>query len=274
MTTLTPNTKEPSHRVQPVEGVVPTREEKNSMSMTHCPEVARAPQAPTVVMVPTQGVNVPVRDRVHPVWCDPTQCEPMEGDTEHRGTPAEIHYGLAYGQAYIDAWGFADGSIDDTVPLVHVELEHTEQPNDLLLQLTPAEARDLAEILVRSADAIDAPPEVPEPAQSTLAHRRWCDPTGSGCYQDTENETEAHIGRRRLAPLDKDPAVSEGRRNVPDLDSLYARAIDFNGSEPYIEIRTETRTSACGDLMWLTTQEARDYAYAILIAVGDVEASR
>lgn len=93
-------------------------------------------------------------------------------------------------------------------------------------------------------------------------HTAWC----VDC-ENVNNEWESHNGARRTVILNGGGLPV---RNAPDQDALDVYAYRNDDGPAVIELGTDESTSGCAGSMWLTVDEARRYAEAILSVVEEV----
>jgi hypothetical protein len=90
----------------------------------------------------------------HPDWCAASECvpSPVLDDFEHRSTPRAITMEHVAGTMCLSHWGAdPDVEIVESNLTVQVELENVAHVEQLLLMLSPAEARTFAAELLALA---------------------------------------------------------------------------------------------------------------------------
>ena len=96
-------------------------------------------------------------------------------------------------------------------------------------------------------------------------HTTWCVDCADEC-----GEWERHDGAPRKVALTAG-GLSTGLRNDPDRDELEIFAMRKDNGATMIDLGTDEATSGCEGSMWLSVDEARRYAEAILAVVEEVE---
>lgn len=94
----------------------------------------------------------------HPGWCNASECVEYEhfSDVDHRTIPRPIAMDYVTGTMYLSGWAAnKDAEVSSDQPMVHAQLKSVELVEELLLMLSPAEARTLAAELVSAAETAE-----------------------------------------------------------------------------------------------------------------------
>jgi hypothetical protein len=95
----------------------------------------------------------------HPGWCHASRCIPSPAldDVEHRSVPRAIGMEHVVGSMWISDWGGnPDVEYGESNLMVQAELESVECVEKLLVMLSPAEAREMATVLLGFAETAEA----------------------------------------------------------------------------------------------------------------------